>query len=154
MDRRSSIRVDPRDHNEEKKSVILHYPVTTSFWKGVFEYGKKMNRPLRRACDWQTGKWEEMIDLKNAQIDSVICADCESYLRALFKMQIVYVMTRFRKTSVLNTRRHVSVVQLDRTPPCEGARLAVRLCSETPKIYELYMPDGSAREDALLVSEK
>ncbi len=63
---------------------IIHYPVTTRFWRGVFHLHLVgfVGRHLRRACDWHViPVW--------AATGEPTCSDCIAYRDELRRMGYV-----------------------------------------------------------------
>ena len=57
-----------------------HYPVTTTFWRGLI-IGRPFPGRLRRACDWKTAVLSEV-----RQYQGVTCSDCLAYARQLNRL--------------------------------------------------------------------
>lgn len=68
---------------------MIHYPVTTKFYKGFMLWGVTLDRPLRRACDWALTVWRECIDPRRMGMEiadpSLFCVDCKAYMRSLLR---------------------------------------------------------------------
>lgn len=63
---------------------LIHYPVTTRFWRGVFHAHQVggLGRHLRRACDWHViPVWASSVDPN--------CADCIHYKDTLRRLGYV-----------------------------------------------------------------
>ena len=55
---------------------MTHYPVTTSFWRGVFRVDQlqyRHNKQLRRACDWF------LTTPAQVSFEAPTCPDCQVY---------------------------------------------------------------------------
>lgn len=72
------LRVPP----ETRPATVLHYPVTTRFWRGVYRLNdaRGLGRHLRRACDWAT------ISARQADFRAPTCPDCLAYQAALRRL--------------------------------------------------------------------
>lgn len=72
---------------------MLHYPVTTKFYKGFMLWGVTLDRPLRRACDWTLTVWRECIDPRRMGMEiadpSLFCVDCKAYMRSLIRQGVL-----------------------------------------------------------------
>ena len=62
---------------------MLHFPVTPSLWRGIWDFvkvGKHMKGPLRRACDWKN------VARSETSFESPTCVDCAIYRQHLFRL--------------------------------------------------------------------
>lgn len=66
---------------------MLHYPVTTSFWRGVWNIfqARNTNKPLRRACDWK------LVNYKETSLTPT-CESCKLYKQRIEQ----YIPLRYR----------------------------------------------------------
>jgi hypothetical protein len=71
-----------RGDDEAAEPSLIHYPVTTSFWRGVYGQGP-LNRTLRRACDWRATA------PKTVSFATPSCPDCVSYKANLQRLGYV-----------------------------------------------------------------
>jgi hypothetical protein len=55
---------------------MFHYPVTTTFWRGAWDY-TRVRGILRRSCDWHRIYFDE------GSYNNPTCADCLAYKAAL-----------------------------------------------------------------------
>jgi hypothetical protein len=56
-----------------------HYPVTTSFWRGVWDLSR-LTRPLKSACDWKA------LDKPLASFAAPTCDGCRAYKAVLQRL--------------------------------------------------------------------
>jgi hypothetical protein len=68
-----------------ERSSVSHYPVTISWWKGIWDLRKipYANGPIRRACDWQM-VW--MMNELSFNWREVTCKDCVAYIENLRRL--------------------------------------------------------------------
>lgn len=59
--------------------AVTHYPVTTSFWRGVWDLSR-LTRPLKSACDWK------LLDKTLASFAAPTCDGCQAYKAALQRL--------------------------------------------------------------------
>lgn len=62
---------------------MTHFPVTTSFWRGVWGSYETLRRPLKRACDWA------LLSTADASFRAPSCTDCAAYRGHLVRMGVL-----------------------------------------------------------------
>lgn len=61
--------------------TMTHYPVTPSFWRGVWSVFRVLPGRLRRACDWQR------LGPGYADLHRPTCGDCAAYKANLIRLR-------------------------------------------------------------------
>jgi hypothetical protein len=69
--------------------MTLHFPVTTSFWRGVWDFSRKWpQQQLRRACDWAPTR------AADTSVHNPTCELCVHYKATLLRLGKLARFTR------------------------------------------------------------